>query len=165
MSLAPRRRALTIRRVGDWSKTRRTLRSLTRTAPELSAVIYQQAKRSRDRLKRNIRAQAYPWPPLDQDYAREKAAAGLDPRTMIAHGDYLDAIRVLPLGPLTWGVGIEEGATNREGDSLVMIGLSAEYGLGRNPARPHWRREYGVFKGQLSRALGTALGQKVNLRD
>lgn len=165
MARVPKGRgALSAARVGEWGKAGRVLRGLVNTVPQASAIVRAQAELSQARLVNNIKRQIYPWPKLAPETVKEKARKNQDPRILIAEGDYIDAIKVLPMGPLLWAVGIEKGAKNRDGRSLVMIGLSHEYGMGGNPPRPHWRREYTVFRAQTSAALNALLAQKVSLR-
>lgn len=149
---------LTITREGDWKKANRMLRGLTRTVPEASAIMLHQAHLSRARLVKNIENQVYTdWPPASPNYVQK------DPRLLIETGQYIGAIRVLPMGPLMWGIGIPRTATNDKGKSLAAIGFAHEYGLGNLPVRSHWRRESATFKGQLSKALSVHLHSKVSL--
>lgn len=149
---------LTVAQVGDWEYAGKVLRGLVRTVPEASAVMLQEARASKERLVRNIERQVYKdWPKHSPNYHPK------DPRLLIETRQYIDAIQVIALGPLMWGVGIPRRAKNHEGVSLAAIGTAHEYGAGSLPPRPHWRREATVFKGQLSKALGAYLGAKVNL--
>jgi hypothetical protein len=152
---------LTARKVGDWRKAERKMREMKDVYPEAAAVIAAQAQASSMRIKRNIRAQKYNWPPLAESTVNRKRREGLDPRMLIATGQYLDAIQVIPMGTDMVAIGIPAEAKNDEGKSLAMIGLAHEYGLGLNlPPRPHWRREYRVFAGQVTIAMSAMLRTK-----
>lgn len=154
---------LTAAKTGDWAKAGRVLRGLITTAPEVSAIVAIQAQRSEERITSNIEQQRYNWPELADSTKEKKAAQGLDHRMLIARKDYLNAIQVIAMGPNLWGIGILRNAKNSEGRSLAMIGISHEYGLGGNPPRPHWRREYVIFQTEVSLAVSAYLNRKISL--
>lgn len=151
-------------KIGDWRKAAKIISELKTTNAEVGAIMYDQSKKSRKRLVSNIERQVYNWPPLSPKWQLEKERRGFDPRIMIARGEYLDAIKVQRMGKNMWAIGISANAKNSEGKSLAYIGLVHEYGIGSNPPRPHWRREYSMFKQQLARALTMHLGRKVSLK-
>lgn len=139
-------RMASVHRVGEWNKLLPLARRMRGFTPKVNAILFAEAKNMEQRLKGRLRSGAYAsqWVPLSEDWRRTKARRKLDPRMMIAHGDYIGAIKVLPQGPAIWTVGINRAATNRRGESLVAIGYAHEYGHPpfNLPERPHWRPEY-----------------------
>lgn len=145
-------------KVGDWGRAQRAINKLSRTGVDAVAVVRTQAELSKNRIKRNIERQVYDWPGPSPN------SRPLDPRLLIETGQYVDAIDVVQFGPLMFGVGIPRGTTNDKGVDLGFIGMAHEYGYGNLPPRPHWRREYRVFRTQLAIALSAMAKTKVSLR-
>lgn len=85
-----------------------------------------------------ILEQRYKWAPLSPGYKAYKEREGLDPRKLIATGDYVDNIGAYEkegkifVGPLP-GIHEESGLT------YVHLSRIHEYGTETIPARPLWR--------------------------
>lgn len=98
------------------------------------------------RLKEVIKNQEYNWQPLSPKYAEWKKRMGLDPRTLVSKGDYVDAIGVYekPEGKY---VGFKPGEKHRSLNwdgtyfylDYVKLARILEFGNRKVPARPHWR--------------------------
>lgn len=158
-------------KIGEWDRAVRAARRLKVVAPAvLSTEMLNWARGTRDDLVNNLKQQKFDHAELHPETKRRKKAAGHDPdKKLIATGDYVNAIKVLPMGPYMWQVGITKNATNRRGVSLTTVGMVNEFGSARQniPARPHWRPTYeraaieGVvrFKAALHRILSTATGR------
>jgi len=76
-------------------------------------------------------------------------------RKLIEHTSYVNAIKVVPMGPNQWGVGVlrTDVDPNNPERNLAQIGLFHEYGTKNMPARPHWRVEYQNFQRELNSAM------------
>jgi len=95
-------------------------------------------------IRKRIRDQVYNWPDLTERYLQWKEEQGLDTRTLIAYGYYINAIQAWETkGGVV--VGVEDRVHRVSGIPLRLIGLWLEYGTFnpdgsvRMPARPHWR--------------------------
>jgi len=150
-------------KIGEWGRAMRLVKRMQIMVPlEMHAVMFDWATDTREWLVEKIERQEFNHTPLSPVTRARKSATGGDPRILIDKRDYLDAIRVLPMGPRKWQVGIKRGAKNQKGSDLATIGMVHEYGSARVPARPHWRPTYeraaedGIvrFKNVLRRAIG-----------
>lgn len=110
----------------------------------------------RDKLKDDIRRQtpeSFADKPLSPTTVAKKATLGLDPRTMISTGHYVDSIKVIEErsedGKTLFLVGFDETdvaldertGKPRPGSPLTMVAKVQEFGSASAgvPARPHWR--------------------------
>lgn len=144
---------------GDWSKAESVLSSLTTTIPELALVMRSEAQNSKKRMVGKIKSGSYSFVPLA---ASTKVGRPSTP-ILIDSGSYVDAIDVVSTGPLLVGVGIKSGAKGENGQSLAEVGLAHEFGTGHMPPRPHWRKEYQLYKRSLAIKLSALLGRKISL--
>jgi hypothetical protein len=129
-----------------------TFRVDRRYAKYLDATSLELIRDSGRKLARHIRdaiyRQVYTWRPLSSGYAEWKAANDLDPRILIATGEYVRAIKARP----TEG-GVEVGLPNNvihasNGVNLRLLGIWLEYGTYKPGTtewqmhpRPHFRPE------------------------
>ena len=150
--------SVTARKVGEWAELSRKMRMLNKVMPAASGIMLQEAHQLKTEVVNAIKAQDYEWDALSDSYAARKAREGLDPRTLIATGKSLRSIRVLPMGPGLWGIGITKTAKNKRGQSIADIMLRHEFGWGPFPARPLWRKEYRKSEARLMMKLKSALG-------
>lgn len=148
--------SITAKSVGNWRSGSRRIRHISRSMPGARSIIRQVAERSRDRIKSNILRQRYrSWAPLSPATLKRKSAEGTDMRKLIEHTSYVNAIKVVPMGPNQWGVGVlrTDVDPNNPERNLAQIGLFHEYGTKNMPARPHWRVEYQNFQRELNSAM------------
>lgn len=151
-------KGLTAAKVGEWRLAKDKINGLAQVTPEISLLIWQLAQESADRVKRNLRTNGYGFDQVSKAVQDRKNRLGQGEIPLIAYGDYVEAIEVMPMGPNMWGVGIPADAEHSEDDdSLAMIGLSHEFGLGGQPPRPHWRKEYIVFQAHVTAAVNAWL--------
>lgn len=111
-------------------------------------------------LKSVIRKQLFDWKPLSPEYAKYKERKGLDPRILVATGDYVDAIGVHREETRTKGViyrvGFAPGAIHEpSGLPYNRLAHIHEFGVftgtAEIPARPHWRPTIARFKLRIPR--------------
>lgn len=119
-----------IEKIGDWVRCRDTLKWYERKAMgDIQNAINGEMEDAKDQLKSHIESGSGHLTPLSANWSEYKARHGLDPRVLIATGEYLDSFTVSRVGERTWmlsPVGHEE-----------LAGW-LEYGTGDMPARPHW---------------------------
>lgn len=77
-------------------------------------------------VRKNIEGSKFPLAPLSVSWTAQKAKLGLDPRILIATGDYLRSMRAVNAG---------KGRAKVELDARKFLRL--EYGTRTMPARPH----------------------------
>lgn len=156
--------SVTAKTVGNWGAVSRRVRHIAMSTPAARAIIRNTAERSKDRIKSNILRQAYSdWPALSEETLKRKRSEGSDLRKLIEHREYVKAIRVIPMGPNQWGVGVLKTAVDPDDKrrSLAEIGLFHEYGTKKMKARPHWRREYAQFQQELMANLVVLMRRRV----
>lgn len=125
-----RRKYVRLEKVGDWLRCRDTLRWYDADAiPEIQDVIHREMSLARDDLKQLIEGQGMGLAPLSASWADYKGKHGLDPRILIATGEYLDSFSVTRIGGRTWQL-------SPKGQEQLAEWL--EYGTADMPARPHW---------------------------
>lgn len=76
-----------------------------------------------------IESQSMGHADLSSKWSDYKSSHGLDPRTLIATGEYLESFKVTRIGTRTWKL-------HPEGQEELAEWL--EYGTRTMPARPHW---------------------------
>lgn len=109
---------------------------------EAQEILREMANRFRNSLVAAIEAQSFFWMPLSEAYLAQKIEAGLDQRTLIATGEYVDSIYVEEQqgqGVITISVTLPDRAHEATGINLRLLSRYLEYGTTRMPARPHWR--------------------------
>lgn len=98
-----------------------------------------------DQLKALILGQKYSWRPLTPRYAEYKRRAKLDPRILIATGEYVNSIaiqrRTRDRGKLRVYVGVPYNRKHSSGLPFKVLARVHEFGSRKAhvPARPHWR--------------------------
>lgn len=115
------------------------------------------ANKLRDSVVQNILDEKVPGKPLNEKYQAYKTKQGLDSRTLIATGQYIDAIEVWKwkVGDLlTIQIGVRPNRVHKKPitgghrkdvkggktDSMKMVNLARmlEYGTSKMPPRPVW---------------------------
>jgi hypothetical protein len=105
------------------------------------------------RVKDTIERQLYQWKPLSPRYAAHKRKMNLDPRILIATGDYIAGIGIRKLANGQIEVGVKKRIHKPSGLPLRILAKIHEFGTRkykvklpqggvawvRIPARPHWR--------------------------
>lgn len=151
--------SVSVKTVGNWKGAEKILGELVSTVPQAAVIIRQEAEASKNRLQENLRGGKIDFAALSSRTHKDNPEKPI----LIDTEEYVSAIKVLGRNPMSVGVGIGPTAKNRDGTSLAKIGLYHEYGTGRMPPRPHWRKEYTVYKRSLSTKLSLLLGSKVSL--
>jgi hypothetical protein len=127
----------------------------------------QQAQAFVDELKFKITSQLFGHRPLSRDYYLFKLKNSLDPRILIATGDYLDGImfeRVDDTSGVVFRCGMARRMHATSELPLATLQRFLEDGTDRMPARPHWRPQAAVFRGrarEIGNGLRTLLAQRV----
>lgn len=147
------------RLTGDWVKAESLFASLITTVPEAALIMKSEAKESKNRLVRKLKDGSYNFQPLAESTKKNRGATPI----LIDTGSYVDAIDVVKVDFNTVAVGIKSNKKNGEGVSLVEIGLAHEYGARHLPPRPHWRKEYSLYRRSLGLKLTALLGRKISL--
>lgn len=144
VSYYPNRKSMTVTKVGEWGKLLPLAQKLRHVGPQAYTLLRAESLLAAEALKARIRNRYYDgqWEPLTEDWVQRKASQGLDPRMLIARGDYVNAIHVIPAGPRVVQIGIDKNATGFDGINLAGLGFIHEFGAGPVPARPHWRDAY-----------------------
>jgi hypothetical protein len=129
-------------------------------------------------IRAHIEHQIFHHAPLTAAYADWKRKQNLDPRILIATGDYLDAIEAIPLDGGA-GVGMragrhrnEDGSAGPEFDDLAdwlengtkgrrLSALRVNNELGGIPPRPHWQPMIERWTAKVAQ-LGQSMGDQFN---
>jgi hypothetical protein len=116
----------------------------------LSGLGYEMAKQFADDLKAIISRQLIAWVPLSKGYARYKRRMGLDPRTLIATGKYVNSIQPIQQPDGNWLVSVPNTPLG-DGSKHTLRDLARwlEYGTRTMPARPHWRPAKNVWRTKM----------------
>lgn len=126
-----------------------------------------------DELKFRIASQAFHHRPLNPAYLRGKIRSGLDPRTLIATGEYLDSIMYEQVddeaGQIVFRCTVRPGVHGPSGLSYRMLARIHEFGARRGgrvhiPARPHWRPMAAIYRDrapEIGRRIRANLVQRV----
>ena len=85
----------------------------------------------RDSIKKNIRDGMPMWPRLLPATIARKGSS----KPLIDHGDLMNSIDYVPDGSSRFFIGVPRNVENRDGQSLVNIGLVHEFGTEHIPAR------------------------------
>lgn len=153
-------------KVGDWAKAKVAFTRLVGMGIGADLVMKQVADENAGRIRHNLETGRYAsgWRELSPVTIELRAEGTKDRPPLYEYGDYIDAIKVVPMGGglagqgRSWGVGVSGTARNREGKLIAPIALSHEYGgtssMGHElPARPFWAGEYYVIGLQLRAEL------------
>jgi hypothetical protein len=115
--------------------------------PEAQDVIKEEADMIAATIQLHLFQETLPMKALTEPYLAKKIREGLDPRKLIANGDYVSEIKARWR---PWKTSIEVGLPNTKhpgsGLPYKILGMIHEYGQkkwqaeGKGiPARPHWR--------------------------
>jgi len=149
---------------GDARKNVRKLQPMIRLAVE--GALYDAAEMFRNKLVRGIYSGALPTEnqALSAKWKEEKAEKGHSPLTLVATGKYLDSIRIVKRRKtVTRGLQAEVWLGVDDPDSVEKA-MTHEYGLGKNPERPHWRPTAIWFKRFGGNFLGEMLRKRLIAR-
>lgn len=136
-----------IKPIGNWSKVIRTFQTL---GPAIKrASIKAQLKVCNEilrKVKGHLRNQDLGWKKLSPGYSARKHELGLDPRTLIAYGNYYHAIEVWQVGSRHMVfVGVKKGkytstiSGKRSKLDIATIATVHEFSRGKRfPKRPLW---------------------------
>jgi len=128
------------------------------------------AREFKNDLRTRIKLQAFTsWVPLSPEYKKRKEKLGLDPRTLMARGDYVNSIRIRRTTENTYVVDVPQTVKHYSGLTYKELAAVHEYGSKKAhiPARPHWRptiRRYQARKRELEKAMQEKLVQRVEKR-
>jgi len=126
--------------IGNWNEAEELLALFVDNVDEtIENIIREYLEEKREEFEAYIEQDVFGLAPLSDRYLRWKLSKGLDPRTLIATGTYLAAIKLAPVDIGGWGIGILHGEYGDNGQPLKAIGEALEYGTSRMPPRPHWR--------------------------
>lgn len=137
----------------DLDKAEAVLAMLRQNAMRITALAaYKSAHLVGAEVKHRIESQLYHHEPLSPSYKRWKEKNHLDPRILIATGDYVNAIGVYAIRNkknrfMAFGIGVPPGIHKPSGLTYDQLYRIHEFGVfSRNiPARPHWRPAWKDF--------------------
>jgi hypothetical protein len=118
-------------------------------------------------LKTRIRKQSFAHRPLSRRYVEYKKKAKLDPRILIASGNYVNAISARKRklrGDLVWTVGVPDTIHGPSGMSYTQLARILEFGSAKRgiPPRPHWRPVWAIaLRTMAPKILGNAMSALV----
>jgi hypothetical protein len=98
-----------------------------------------------------VKHQVYEWIPLTEKYKRYKKRNNLDPRILIATGEYIRNISVAIHMDGTVEIGVKDKKHTASGISLKLLARILEYGSqkAKIPPRPHWRPTISKFRSRI----------------
>lgn len=126
----PGRKYVRVEKFGDWIRVRDTLRWYEQDAlNDIQEIIEDEMDKAKEELVSKIESQSLGLAGLSEKWERYKNTHGLDPRVLIATGDYIDSFTVERKGKRTWQL-------YPKGNEQLAEWL--EYGTSTMPPRPHW---------------------------
>lgn len=158
-----------IKPVGQWAETIKTIGRLDPAIKAASiAAQFKVANLICKKVKAHLRNQDLGWAPLSDSYYDEKEHEGLSTKTLMAHGNYYNAIEVWhPGNQHMVYVGVRRGkfTRNLKGKrsklEIAQIAAIHEFSSGRKiPRRPLWNpsiHELGGAKGIKQLYMGSFL--------
>ena len=102
-------------------------------------------------LRSRIENQRFRHQPLTPGYLQYKLMNHLDPRILIATGDYVNSIIPHRIRRGVWGVGVENRNHIDSDIPLRVLARWLEFGTSKSPARPHWRPMIAIWKASSAR--------------
>lgn len=116
---------------GDWLRARDTFNRMAsgEVIERAQEIIKDELDRAKDELISAILSGSLGLAPASMAWQQYEATHGLDPRTLISTGEYLDSFTVSRIGMRTWKL-------HPEGQEDLAQAL--EYGTKGTVARPHW---------------------------
>jgi len=123
---------------GEWQRAELLLNKMAsgRTIREIELKLPHILDEARKRIVESVENQTFTVEGLSKRYEEYKVTHGLDPRVLIATGEYLDSISVTKIADGVWALRPE--GTTKHGLSMEELGSILEYGGDDMPARPHW---------------------------
>lgn len=148
--------------------------SITRALGNVRQVFEQQGHQTCgefvDELKFRIASQSFNHVALNVGYKQGKIRARLDPRILIATGEYLNSIMYEQLeetGPdVAFICGVRRGTHQPSGLPVHVLARIMEYGAVRQgrrviPPRPHWRPMFATMR-ERAHEIGLQTEQRIN---
>ena len=123
-------------------------RSFIHTSERVGKYI---AKSFSNEIKDRIRHQTFRHQPLKIAYRNRKIKQGLDPRTLIATGEYVNHIRARKINATTYTVGVPNTIHSPSGLPYRSLARIHEFGTDKIPARPHWRPMASIYMARKQR--------------
>lgn len=110
------------------------------------SIMRQLGNEFKSKLVHSIEQQVLPMKPLSPKYREYKKRNLLDPRKLIATGEYIDSIDVTEDGE--GNIMVAPNNKRRDGTTITNrdLGKFLEYGTARMPKRPHWKPTIKAFK-------------------
>lgn len=129
------------------------------------------ANEFKDELQFRIASQSFGHRALNPAYRMGKVRARLDPRILIASGEYLNSFTVEDLSSREhreihgiegqgFVVGVRSGIHSGSGLPYRVLARVHEFGTSRVPARPHWRPMSAIYR-RRSAELGHMLQERL----
>lgn len=127
---------------GDWDKVEQFLDNLSNNYMKNIREVLERSvgKEIEIKLKDSVRKQLLTLEPLSPSYLQRKKAKGLDPRTLIATGEYINNLQVIELEETEDTLTLFIGATDEmhySGLTFAELSVIIEYGTDTQPPRPH----------------------------
>jgi HK97 gp10 family phage protein len=158
---------ISVELTGEWGSVQKmfqrlpeTLKLATEAQAKASALLYLQ------QLKDAISNQTLSLVPLSEDYFNRKMSEGLDSRTLIATGEYLNKLRMKEVtgsnNEVLFFVGaFEEDQHEASGLSMAQLATYLEHGTSRMPARPHFEPVFKRMKDSIIKQITDAIKNKM----
>lgn len=127
---------------GDWDEMRMILTRMRENhRPTVRAILFENGTAFVDRVRYIVENQFFPGKtaPLSPDWRKRKERLGLDPRVLIASGEYLDSFGV---EQPAWNKVVAGPSTAKHSEAQIPNTLLAnilEYGREHIPPHPHIR--------------------------
>lgn len=138
----------------DWDR-------LTTVSRIVDQVMEEEAVYLANRVRQGIERQEFRWPPLNPIYLRWKILQGLDPRTLIATGQYVSDISSVRLSDKRYGVGTRTRTHAPSGLPYSQFIRIHEYGLGNVPPRPHWSPVFREYMSDRGRSIRNRIAARI----
>lgn len=133
---------------------------------ELRTLFDAEGGRLAARVRRGIRDQVWDHAELSAAYAAWKDEQGLDPRILVATGEYVSAIIHRPTA-FGFEIGVMAGTHLQAQVAYETLGLWLEYGTFdaqgnvKMPARPHFRPAIAAWRAEAEDAFLARVGRHV----
>lgn len=149
---------MTSRLFGDWQRATDFFARLLGFSDKIERLLEDDiAKEVEVKLKENVRNQLLDLKDLSPEYLARKRKEGLDTRTLIATGDYIESLRVFDIqkskGKLTIYVGASNEDKHYSGLSVGELALIIEEGTFNIPPRPHFRLTWEKIDYEIRRKI------------
>lgn len=149
---------------GDWKKFRHVLTKLSENADQYQGLVISMSDKIVERLWDIIESQSIDMAPLNENYLTWKTNKGLDERTAIKTGDYLNSLSVLDIqsdgDSLTVQIGVED-STREDGISMREVAYYLEYGTHDQPARMPLHKSWEEMKRDVMNEVNSRLKAEI----